>query len=62
MVKPLTFSLHREWHRPNFRDIFGWLSRHDADTADRCLESPPKTRLYGSLDVEIAEIRLEILR
>jgi hypothetical protein len=31
----------------SFRDIYGSLSRPYADTSYRCLESPPKTSLFG---------------
>ena len=32
--------------RQNSRDVYGWLSRPDAETSYRCLESPPKTPGY----------------
>jgi hypothetical protein len=38
--------LHREWHRPNSRYVYGWLSLPYADTPDRYLESPPQTSGY----------------
>jgi hypothetical protein len=34
--------------RQNSRDVYGWLSRPYADASYRCLESPPKTPLFGA--------------
>jgi hypothetical protein len=34
--------------RQNSRDVYGWLSRPYADTSYRCLDSPPKTPVFGA--------------
>jgi hypothetical protein len=51
VAKPITFCVHREWHRPNSRDVYGWLSRPyaEARTFCRALDRGPAGANAGTL-------------
>ena len=53
-MKSLTFGFHREWHRPNFRYVYGWLSRPSTEA----YTLPPRnhSHAYGIMRADRASL------